>query len=202
MPKNNSKSVASVKAPRETKAAREARIAAESAAAAEAQRIAEENAMREAAKLEAETLRAAEVLRIAAEAAAANSAAPIKKVEHANGAAFTAQRPGVLAHIENLLRAATAEAPISKADILASLVVTFADRDEQKMKTTLNMQVPSGFRIEKGAIISKVEGRGFYFDTVKTEEYRKTHEKRGGAWRPKVVATTEAPAANSAAPTA
>lgn len=113
--------------------------------------------------------------------------APIVKKEHANGAAFTNQRPGVLAHIENLLRAASAEAPISKAEILASLVVAFADREEAKMKTTVAMQVPSGFKIEKGYIITKVEGRGYYFDVEKTREYQATHEKKGAKWAPKVT---------------
>ncbi len=128
---------------------------------------------------------------------APSDGAPKMRVEHANGAAFTATRPGVLAHIENLLRRATAEAPVSKSEILASLVVAFADRDEAKMKVTLSMQVPSGFKIEKGFIISKVEGKGYYFNVAATAAYQLTHEKRGGKWVPKKVEPTVVPPAAS-----
>lgn len=107
-------------------------------------------------------------------------------VTHANGAALSNMRPGVLAHIERMLREATAQAPVDKKTILASLVVAFPDREESKMKTTVAMQVPSGFKIEKGYIIGTVAG-GYYFDAEKTAEYQATHEKRGGKWVAKVV---------------
>ncbi len=108
-------------------------------------------------------------------------------VKHANGAALTETRPGVLAHMERMLRDATAETPVQKSDILASLVVAFPDRDEAKMKTTLSMQVPSGFKIEKGYIIAGDAKKGYYLDTAATAAYQLTHEKRGGKWQPKVV---------------
>lgn len=121
----------------------------------------------------------------------------VVKTAHANNAAFTNVRPGVLAFIENMLRRAESDnAPVTKSAILAACVAQFQDREESKMKTTIAMQVPSGFKIEKGYIIVS-SSEGYRFDTALTNEYQKTHEKRGGRYVLKQAQTTapEAPKA-------
>lgn len=77
--------------------------------------------------------------------------------EHANGAAFTDKRPGVIATIIELLKNATSKKPVTKDAMLKTLTKRFPDRGEDKMKATLSMQVPAGLRTEKGLEVSKNE---------------------------------------------
>lgn len=74
---------------------------------------------------------------------------------HANGAAFNDKRPGVLAKLVELLVNASEASPITKVGILDALCVAFPERDRIKMKATLDMQLPSGLRYEKGFVVSK-----------------------------------------------
>lgn len=85
----------------------------------------------------------------------------VKVETHANGAAFTSKHPGVIASIVELLRNASSKQPITKDEIFAALVKRFPDRDEKKMKATLNMQLPAGLRAEKGYEVVKND-RGYY----------------------------------------
>ena len=100
--------------------------------------------------------------------------------QHANGAAFTPQRPGVLALIVDLLKRATRAHPITKGEIVAKLAEHYSEREPAKMKTTVSMQVPSGLKIEKGYIVSREFtplGVAFYIDPkLNTDELRVKHK--------------------------
>lgn len=76
-----------------------------------------------------------------------------KVTAHANGNKFTEKRPGVVAVILDSLMGASEQFPITKSKILERLVQAFPDRETDKMKATLVMQVPSGLRTEKGIIV-------------------------------------------------
>jgi hypothetical protein len=77
----------------------------------------------------------------------------VKIVTHANNAAFSNARPGVVATILECVMNADETNAVTKNDILRVLCDRFADRDAAKMKATVMMQVPSGLRIEKRVIV-------------------------------------------------
>lgn len=60
---------------------------------------------------------------------------------------------GVIATILECLKGASEKKPITKDEILNTLKSRFPDRDEQGMKSTLNIQVPGGLRSRKGIIV-------------------------------------------------
>lgn len=88
---------------------------------------------------------------------------------HANGAAFSDKRPGVIATIVEMLSQASEKAPVEKSVILAKLVERFPDRPEANMKSTLMMQVPSGLKIEKRIIVRSNE-HGYWIDKKASEQ--------------------------------
>lgn len=99
---------------------------------------------------------------------------------HANGAALSSKRPGVLAALVQYLTAASKTAPVTKTQILDLLVTLFPERAREKMKATVSMQVPAGLRTEKKIILDSVkvgEGenaeKGYWIDAKATAEYRK-----------------------------
>jgi hypothetical protein len=58
------------------------------------------------------------------------------------------KNPGVVETIAKCLLSASEKKPITKEQILAKLTKTFPDRDVEKMRATINAQVPG--RIAKG----------------------------------------------------
>jgi hypothetical protein len=68
-----------------------------------------------------------------------------------------AKKPGVIATILSILQNASAKKPVKKEEILTQLVAKFPDRPEGSMRSTINIQVPSRLRVEKGVQISKNE---------------------------------------------
>jgi hypothetical protein len=75
------------------------------------------------------------------------------------------KRPGVISCMIEMLRAADSKNPVTKAEILAELCTRFPERTESAMKSTLNMQVPSGLRTEKGLEVSSAStdnGKGYW----------------------------------------
>jgi hypothetical protein len=77
------------------------------------------------------------------------------------------KKPGVIACMIEMLRAADADNPVTKATMLKVLVERFPDRTETAMKSTLNMQVPSGLRTEKGlevSITATDDGKGYWLE--------------------------------------
>jgi hypothetical protein len=95
----------------------------------------------------------------------------------------------VLKIIKDMLAQATESTPVSKSEILAKLVASFDGRDSVKMTTTLNMQVPSGLKIEAGLIVASKQGsdgkKVYWLDVAKTVEFQNTHTKVKGKWVPK-----------------
>lgn len=65
--------------------------------------------------------------------------------------------------------------PVSKDTIHKALVKKFPDRNADSMKNTINSQVPSGLRIEKGITVHKNE-KGKYF--IKESEMPKPKTKK------------------------
>jgi hypothetical protein len=103
------------------------------------------------------------------------------KLTHANGAGFSQTRPGCLAFMQEVLeRAGASKSPISKSELLAACVARFPEREEAKMKTTIAMQVPSGFMLEKGIIVHVVagdDGKRYY---INAKETRVAKDERKG----------------------
>jgi len=96
---------------------------------------------------------------------------------HANTAAFSESRPGVLAVIVGELERAHPHG-IAKAGIVAALVKAFPDRDEAKMKSTVAMQVPSGLRIERGYALTRRLADGAKLFSLAPAE-----KQAGDTWR-------------------
>jgi hypothetical protein len=81
------------------------------------------------------------------------AAAPAKKVAKKKG-------PGVLSTIADLLQAASAKKPITKAEIAAKLEKAFPDRDPESMAKTVGVQVPSRISTERGIDVQTVKKDG------------------------------------------
>jgi hypothetical protein len=107
---------------------------------------------------------------------------------HWNGAAFSAQRPGVLHVMQQLLYEASSKKPITKKQIVEHLAKAFPERDAEQMKKTVSMQVPSGLRIEKGLEVSHADtplGRGYWLDASETAEVGRARVKKAREARAK-----------------
>jgi hypothetical protein len=105
-----------------------------------------------------------------------NGKAPVVKIEaHANGAAFSDARPGVLASMLELLSKATREKPITKTQVLDALCAEYAERDRAKLKATVTGQLGGQWRSEKGIIVERAYTaggeRGYYVDFAVTRAY-------------------------------
>lgn len=103
---------------------------------------------------------------------------------HANGAVFTDKRPGVLAVLVIRLSDASEAEPVTKKQILATLVRAFPDRESAKMWATIQMQVPSGLKTEKKLILTSKEvsegdkkTKGYWIDQTATEAYKASFAK-------------------------
>ena len=72
-------------------------------------------------------------------------------------------RPGVINSIISILQGATERKPVTKKEIHASLVKLFPDRTADAMQTTVNLQVPSKLRKDKGLTVQKNEN-GYWMD--------------------------------------
>ncbi len=95
---------------------------------------------------------------------------------HSNGATFTAERPGVLATLYELMWAAEQnDAPMSKAEVLAECVRLFSDRPAENMKTTISAQLPGQFKLARGFVLTRVlrdDGViAFKLDSAASERY-------------------------------
>jgi hypothetical protein len=106
---------------------------------------------------------------VAQQNVAAAKSESVTLASHSNNIAFTDKRPGVVAHILEMLMNASAESAITKTTILAALVKRFANRAESGMKATLMMQCPSGLLIEKRVVVATVKNeatkeRSYYVD--------------------------------------
>jgi len=101
-----------------------------------------------------------------------------KRGTHANNAAFSAERPGVLASIVAMLRSSHARGGITKAGILEGLVREYPSRPAEKMKSTVSMQVPSGIRGERGYALTVTLRDGLKLFSLAPAE-----EKQGDTWR-------------------
>ena len=89
---------------------------------------------------------------------------------HVNNVQFSEKRPGVISHIVKMLNVSEKNA-VTKDEILDSLCETFADREREKMKSTLSMQVPSGLYIEKRIVVkttTKNDKKAYYIDHIAT----------------------------------
>jgi len=84
-----------------------------------------------------------------------------KIAHHANTAQFSVKRPGVIATIIDVLRAASEQRPVTKEQVLDKLCKRFTERPREHMKATVSMQVKSGLRIEKQLEVSENE-KGFW----------------------------------------
>jgi hypothetical protein len=73
------------------------------------------------------------------------------------------KKPGVVAKIVEVLKAASAKKPVTKDDILKVLVKEFPDRDPRAMKSTISSQVPSCLKTEKG-LVCKSNAKGWWLD--------------------------------------
>ena len=69
----------------------------------------------------------------------------------------TERKPGVISTILDILKAASEKAPVKKEDIVAKLAATFPDRDEDGMRKTVNVQVPTRLGSDKGVTVQKNE---------------------------------------------
>lgn len=65
--------------------------------------------------------------------------------------------PGVFDRIAEALQKATAKKPVTKDDVLAHLVKYFPDREEDKMKVTVNAQIPTRIQSSRGITVHKNE---------------------------------------------
>lgn len=76
-----------------------------------------------------------------------------------------AKGPGIIASIEEWLRAATASKPLSKEDLVKKLSQRFKDRDPESMGKTVAVQVPSRLKTDKGITVQtkKVDGLTKYW---------------------------------------
>lgn len=104
--------------------------------------------------------------------------APVVIASHANGADFSESRPGVLAFFVESLLAAHGKGGLTKKELLALAVAKFDDRTPEKLKSTIAMQLPSGFYIEKGyplTIVNSERGRAFSLSA--------SDKSAGDAWR-------------------
>lgn len=73
------------------------------------------------------------------------------------------KKPGVISTILETLQAASAKKPVSKEDIVKKLVAAFPDRDEDGMRKTVNVQVPTRLGSDKGVTVQKNEA-GYWVD--------------------------------------
>jgi hypothetical protein len=64
-------------------------------------------------------------------------------------------KPGVIESIIEILREHDESNPISKTAIVQQLAVRFPDRSEKSMKSTVDQQVPSKLRKERGLMVRK-----------------------------------------------
>lgn len=78
-------------------------------------------------------------------------------VTHHNGVTVSEKRPGVLAVMVRCLRAASEKHPVTKESVLDVLCNEFPDRDRNKMKATLAMQMPAGLRYEKKIVLASAD---------------------------------------------
>lgn len=74
---------------------------------------------------------------------------------------------GIVALIETALTKATAAKPVSKSDLLKKLTAAFPDRDPIRMNATINAQVPGRIAKERGYVVTRVEGKGYFAVPVK-----------------------------------
>lgn len=105
---------------------------------------------------------------------------------HVNNMSFTQKRPGVISTIIEMLSVDQQHA-VTKREILAELCRRFADRDEAKMRATLQMQVPSGAFIEKRVVIVTTtnanDERAYYIDREATAKAQAEYAARKQAER-------------------
>lgn len=73
--------------------------------------------------------------------------------------------PGVIGTIIELLQKADENKPVSKDQILKELSKRFPDRDADGMKKTINIQLPTRIRKDKGFEVLKNEN-GYWIDVV------------------------------------
>ena len=88
---------------------------------------------------------------------------PAKKKVAKKQSVASSDRKTITGTLRALLEKATKDKPITKVDMLAVLVKEFPDREEAKMRVTMNTLVPTDFRNLKGLNVQK-EGDGFYID--------------------------------------
>jgi hypothetical protein len=70
-------------------------------------------------------------------------------------------KPGVIESIIEILRQHDESNPISKPAIVQDLVIRFPDRSENSMKSTVDQQVSSKLRKERGLMVRK-NNRGYW----------------------------------------
>jgi hypothetical protein len=110
----------------------------------------------------------------------AEAAQPKAKKASADGKAKAEKAgrgPGVIATIMEILTGASERKPVSKEDILAELQKAFPDRDPQSMMSTINIQVPSRLRSDKGLNVQK-NADGYYVAGGKAQSARKAPVKK------------------------
>lgn len=81
--------------------------------------------------------------------------------------AVAGKKPGVVARIVEILRAASKKKPVTKEEVLKRLVEAFPERSPQAMKSTVASQIPSCLRIEKGLIVETDKKGGFWLPPEK-----------------------------------
>ncbi len=77
------------------------------------------------------------------------------------------KKPGVVAKIVEILRAASKKNPVTKEEVLKQLVAAFPERSPQAMKSTVASQIPSCLRIEKKLIVETDKKGGFWLPPAK-----------------------------------
>lgn len=113
-----------------------------------------------------------------------SKAGKIEYESHANGAAFSEERPGCVATICEMLQNATAEKPISKQKIVDVILKRHGEGSHGAAgrARTVQMQVPCQMKGEKGLIVvckinAKSGEREYYVCPTATAEYHASNAK-------------------------
>lgn len=101
-------------------------------------------------------------------------------ITHGNGAAFSEDRPGVIATILNHLYLASEDSPITKAEMFEVLKKKFTDRSESSLHVTVNAQMVAcrQWADRRIKLESKPVGRGKGFWLPKGETLEKGRERK------------------------
>lgn len=85
--------------------------------------------------------------------------------------------PGVIASIEEFLRGASEDKPLSKEKLADKLAARFADHERDSMLRTINVQVPNRLKVDKEIIVHKNKG-GYWIGAAPTKKDEEPESKK------------------------